>query len=150
MKWVWPLIIGGLIMAIFMGKKFVEPYIEKMARAIMDFEGWDFDSVSAKNNNPGNIKATPGTIFAIGKSGVIGSDPRGHAIFDSFELGWNGLITQLKLAFLNKSAVYKSSDTLYDFFGKYAEANSKPYAEYVARQLGVSPYATLDSISFLA
>lgn len=149
MKWAWPLIIGGLIMTIFLGRKIVAPYIENMAKAIMDFEKWDYGSVSERNNNPGNIKAVPGTIFEVGKSGVIGSDPGGHAIFDNFESGWNGLITQLKLAFLNKSAVYKSSDTLYDFFGKYAEANSKPYAEFVARQLGVSPYATLNSISFL-
>lgn len=149
-RWLWPLMIGGLIMAVFMGRKLVAPYIEKMARAIMDFEGWDYGSVSVRNNNPGNIKAIPGTIFEVGKSGVVGADPGGHAIFDSFESGWNALITQLKLAFLNKSAVYKSSDTLYDFFGKYAEANSKSYAEYVAKQLGVTPYATLDSISFLA
>lgn len=149
MKWVWPLIIGGLIMTIFLGRKLIAPHLEKMARAIMDFEGWNSDSVSARNNNPGNIKAIPGTIFEVGKSGVVSSDLGGHAIFDSFESGWNGLITQLKYAFENRSRVYKSSDTLYDFFGKYAEANSRPYAEYVARQLGVSPNATLDNISLL-
>ena len=141
-RWIWPLIIGGLITAIFMGKKFVDPYIERMAKAIMDFEGWALDSVSVRNNNPGNLKN-------VGQRGAVGTDSQGHAIFDSFESGWNALITQLRLAFNNRSRVYKSSDTLYDFFDKYAEANSKPYAEYVAKQLGVSPYTTLDTMSFL-
>lgn len=130
-------------MVVFMGRKFVKPHLEKMAKAIMDFEGWDINSVSVRNNNPGNLKN-------VGQAGAIGTDSQGHAIFDSFELGWNALINQLKLAFDNRSAVYKSTDTLYDFFGKYAEANSKPYAEYVARQLGVNPNATLDTISFLS
>jgi len=129
-------------MAIFMGKKFIEPHLEKMARAIMDFEGWEFDSVSVKNNNPGNLKN-------VGQAGVVGTDSEGHAIFESFELGWNALINQLKLAFENRSRIYKSTDTLYDFFGKYAKANSRPYAEYVARQLGVNPNATLDNISLI-
>lgn len=127
-------------MAILMGRNFVKPKLEEMARAIMDFEGWSEGSVSQRNNNPGNLKWAK-------QAGIIGMDVQGHAVFESFEAGWNALINQLKLAFENRSSVYNSSDTLNSFFRKYAEANSDEYAEFVARRLNTFPHATLDDIS---
>jgi len=48
------------------------------------------------------------------------------------------------------SSVYKSSDTLYDFFGRYAPSsdNNEPrkYAEYVAAQLGVEPTTQISQL----
>jgi len=134
------LIIGGvLLIMILMGRKVLSPRIEEMAKAIMDFEGWSAGSVSQRNNNPGNLKWA-------NQTGAIGMDQQGHVIFESFEAGWNGLINQLKLAFEDRSNVYTSNDTLYDFFGKYAEANSEPYAEFVANRLGVNPGSRLNQI----
>ena len=134
------IIIGGiLLIMILMGRNLVSPRLEEMARAIMDFEGYTEGSVSQRNNNPGNLKA-------MGQAGSIATDNRGHAIFDSFESGWNALVNQLKMAFENRSVVYTSADSLYDFFGKYAEANSTQYAEYVAARLSVSPNSTLEKI----
>lgn len=124
---------------ILMGRKLLSPRTEEMAKAIMDFEGWKEGSVSQRNNNPGNLKA-------MGQAGSVGTDNQGHAIFDSFESGWNALVNQLKMAFENRSNVYTSDDNLYQFFGKYAEANSKEYAQYVAARLSVSPYTTLSRI----
>ena len=148
MKWFTPLILGGLIIGFLMGAKPVTSPIERMAKAIMDFEGWEPGSISMRNNNPGNIKAIPGTIFEVGKSGVIGIDPNseGQAIFDSFKSGWDGLVTQLRLAFEGRSRVYSPNDTLYDFFSKYAETNSNEYARFVGEQLGVSPHTKLSQI----
>lgn len=108
--------------------------------AIMEFEGFWEGSVSWRNNNPGNLKA-------VGQQGVIGKDPQGHAIFSSFDAGWNALINQLRIAFEGRSRVYTPEDTLYSFFAKYAEANSKPYAEFVANRMAVSPAQKLRDIA---
>jgi hypothetical protein len=135
--WLWV----GLIVAtlILMGKKLVASPIEAMARAIQEFEGWYEGSVSQRNNNPGNLKYA-------GQPGAIGEDQYGHAIFDSFTSGWNALIRQLQAAFYGTSQVYSPTDTLYEFFSKYAEGNSQAYAEFVAGELGVAPTYTLQQI----
>ncbi len=119
--------------------------ISRMAAAIKDFEGWAPGSRSYRNNNPGNLRPV-GFTYA----GQTGLDDEGHAIFDSFESGWAALIHQLTLAFTGRSSVYSPSDTLQDFFFKYAEGNQVPYAEYVAGQLGVTPDTTLQQIGAIA
>lgn len=101
--------------------------LDKWAMAIMEFEGWSKGSISYKNNNPGNIK-WPNTPH----------DKYGHSIFTTFHEGWDTLVKQLTMAVTGKSKVYQPDMTLLEFFSKYAEANSKPYAEFVARRLGIS------------
>lgn len=117
--------------------------IERMAMAIREFEGWYPGSRSWRNNNPGNLK------FA-GQAGAVATDDQGHAIFDSQASGWAALIHQLTLAFSGQSHVYGPGDTLYSFFGKYAEGNRVQYAEFVAARLGVAPDATLAQIGGMA
>jgi hypothetical protein len=124
---------------IYLGRKLVPKYIQDMALAIMNFEGYYPGSLSVKNNNPGNLKYA-------GQSGAVGQDSQGHAIFNTFEDGWNALINQLKMAFYNTSKVYNSGMTLYQFFQRYAEGNQEAYARYVASQIGVPPDYTLDNI----
>jgi hypothetical protein len=136
--WFW-LGAAALAAIVLMGRRLVAPAVETMARAIMNFEGWHAGSRSERNNNPGNLK------FA-GQPGAIGQDDGGHAIFNSFESGWNALIRQLEAAFHGQSAVYSPEDSLYEFFAKYSEANSEPYAEFVAQALGVTPETTLRQI----
>ena len=116
-----------------------DPIIKKMASAIQTFEGYYPGSRSYRNNNPGNLK------FA-GQSGAIGQDETGHAVFAYYDEGWAALIHQLKLAFYGGSRVYGLQDTLYSFFGKYAEGNTVEYAEFVAGRLGVDPGATLETM----
>jgi hypothetical protein len=128
--------IGDDIMNSVTGQKEI---IEKMANAIKTFEGWNEGSTSYRNNNPGNLK------FA-NQNGAIGKDERGHAIFSSYEAGWNALIRQITAAFNNTSKVYNEYFSLYEFFSKYAEMNSVEYAQYVANQLGVDPNITLKEL----
>jgi hypothetical protein len=110
--------------------------LEDFARAIRDFEGWFPGSVSQRNNNPGNLKAA-------GQYGVVGQDSQGHAIFDSLENGWNALLNQLQMALDGRSRFYHPDMSFHQFFNVYAEANSEPYAQFVASRLGVTPEATL-------
>jgi len=135
-------LIGVLIM-IILGRRLVPKYVQDMALAIMNFEGYYDGSRSQRNNNPGNLRWFGDKIPW---HGAVGVDETHHVIFDTFENGWNGLIKQLKLAFENRSRVYSDKDTLFSFFGKYAEANTNQYANYVALQLQVTPDTTLAEI----
>lgn len=135
-KWI---IAIALIVIYLIVRYGMTSYLDRMAKAIQIFEGWKPGSVSYNNNNPGNLK------FA-NQPGAIASDSQGHAIFDTVAHGWQALLNQLKAAFNNTSAVYNSGMSLYQFFSKYAEANSKEYAEYVAAALGVSANDTLENI----
>lgn len=138
------LLLGlGVVIMASTGKTVVDNVITRMAAAIKSFEGWSVGSRSYRNNNPGNLKAA-------GQAGVTGSDDQGHAIFASYQAGWDALVNQLTLAFTGRSHVYTPDDSLYDFFGKYAEGNSTQYAEYVAAELGVSPNSTLAQIGGMA
>ena len=102
--------------------------IERWALAIMEFEGWSKGSVSYRNNNPGNLK-WPRTR----------KDEYGHTIFTTFHQGWDRLVYQLEMATDGRSGVYYPEMDFYQFFEKYAEANSKEYAEFVAKRLEISP-----------
>ncbi len=128
---------------ILLGKKLVPGYIERMALAIMNQEGYYQGSRSQRNNNPGNL------VYAS-QAGTIGKDSKGFAIFDSFESGWNALIKQLKAAFNNTSSFYTSSMNLYQFFNVYASSSPSnertAYAKAVAGALGVTPETTLNQI----
>ena len=132
---------GGVLLlgAGMSAQKVSQALLETMARAIQNFEGWYPGSRSYRNNNPGNLKLA-------GQAGATGADETGHAIFDSFASGWAALLSQLRIAFEGRSRVYTPADTLYTFFGKYAEANSISYARSVAAALGVAPGDTLAAI----
>jgi hypothetical protein len=140
---IWGAVLGGLaIMSKFsnLGSG-AQSVVERMAEAIKAWEsGGNPSAKSFRNNNPGNLKYA-------GQAGVTGTDEQGHAIFETFEAGWQALLNQLSIAFTGSSRVYSPDDTLYEFFHKYAEANSENYAEYVAAALGVSPDTALRNIT---
>lgn len=73
--------------------------VQLIAEAIQAHEGWILPgrgyprgSRSYRNNNPGNLKF-------IGQRGSVGADTAGFAIFPSFELGWNALLSDLNAKF---------------------------------------------------
>ncbi len=121
----------------------IPEYMRKMAEAIQQFEGWYPGSRAFRNNNPGNLRWFNDNYPW---SGVTGRDESNHVIFKSYEAGFNALLKQLRLAFNNQSAVYRSGMSLFEFFSQYAEANQISYANYVANALGVTPSTTLEQI----
>jgi hypothetical protein len=119
--------------------------IEKMADAIQRFEGWAPGSVSYKNNNPGNIKASNEPW--IGQRAI---DSRGFVVFDTYEHGRRALLISLTNAATGKSSVYSPTDSIYEFFGKYAPASDsnqpRVYAQYVAKEIGINPDASISQL----
>jgi hypothetical protein len=53
------------------------------------------------------------------------------------------LLLQIESALNGTSANYQPTMSLIEFFSKYAEANSGPYANFVAQRLGVTPDTAL-------
>jgi len=141
MKW-WVVLLIGAAIVLGSGMSSLEKIVEKIALAIKEFEGWKVGSRSYRNNNPGNLKSA-------GQIGLVGIDETGHAIFDSLTSGWNALKNQIRIAIIGKSYVYTPSDSLYEFFSKYSEANSAQYAQFVASKLGVVPETKLSELEGL-
>lgn len=110
-----------------------------MADAIQKFEGWFPGSISYENKNPGNLK------FA-GQPGAIGFEAGGHATFTTYAAGRTALEEQIRAAIMGTSKIYGPTDTLYSFYGKYAERNQRQGAEFVARALGVTPTTQLGNL----
>lgn len=135
LKWIL-LAIGILII---MGADRLTVVVNNMANAIKTFEGWWTGSRSYRNNNPGNLKFR-------NQPGAVGADETGHAIFDTFQSGWNALLRQLEVAFTGFSNIYSPDDTFYSFFSKYSEENSREYAEFVALKLNVDPNMKLKDL----
>lgn len=102
------------------------------AEAIRSFEGWYQGSLSQRNHNPGNLRYSP---YEIGKN-------KGFSVFKNDEEGMNALLHQLRLAAEGGSRVYKQTDTILDFFQKYAPSSDgnhpQTYAKFVAEKLGVT------------
>lgn len=113
---------------------------DKIAQAIMTFEGYFIGSVSWQNHNPGNLKYR-------NQPKTIGKDNQGHAIFNTFEDGYNALLTLINGWYRgSKSDIYNPEMTLQQIFSRYAEGNSKEYADYVALRLGVKPTIKLKDL----
>lgn len=125
------------LIASFFAKK---PSIKDMALAIQEYEGYfppspkyPNGSISWRNDNPGNLRYSPFESFNQG----------GFSVFDTYEDGFNALVHQITIARDGRSSVYKPTDTLVEFFHKYAPSsdNNEPsaYAVFIAKKLGVSP-----------
>lgn len=107
-----------------------------MCLAIQKHEGWYAGSRSYRNMNPGNLRWAHQTQST-------GPDKDGYAMFATYQDGFNTLKGMILSAAKGLSKVYKPSDTLYDFFNKFAPAsdNNLPlhYAEVVASAMNVNP-----------
>lgn len=109
--------------------------IDTLAQAIGQMEGYfKSGSVADRNNNPGNLRASP---YAIGK------DANGYAIFPDAQTGWNALYYQLNL-------YSQRGLTLEQMINVYAPAsdNNDPnnYLNFVTGKLGVGPNTSISSL----
>ena len=105
--------------------------VDRWALATMWFEGYSEGSISFNNKNPGNLKYAK-------QPGAGDKDTFGHAIFESFEMGYRALCNQLLAAALGKyPQLYQPTMTLKQFYQRYAVANNG-YAEFVASHLNCS------------
>lgn len=112
------------------------PNLEDLAQAIKEYEGYYLNSVSDRNNNPGNLRYSPHQM------GVRD----GFAYFDTYEDGWNALLHQLTIAADGRSNVYNPEMNLYEFFNVYApsfENLPNLYAATVIKQLNIPPETRL-------
>lgn len=135
---------GLLIAYLLLGGDFMPKTIyDTIAQAIMDFEGYFQGSVSYNNNNPGNLK------FA-GQPNATGQDRFGHAIFPTFQDGWNALINQVRRMLNGMSSLYPQTATLTQAMNTYAAANGNQYAIFIADRLGVDPSISLANLNAMA
>ena len=111
-------------------------------QAVKIHEGFFEGSRSQRNNNPGNLRFTSLTASL----GATSKDLDNFAYFPSYEIGWNALLSFVKLAANNQLRDYKDCDIL-SFFKTYAPASDNNsttrYAEFVARQINDSPESLL-------
>jgi len=121
--------------------------LEALASAIQNYEGWSAPglnlprgSTSFRNRNPGNLKN-------VGQAGAIGTDPKGFAIFSSYDAGRQALLRDLgaKLA-------RKPDHTIFSLITEYEGGdpanpvgNDVAYANGVARWLSEATGKTITS-----
>jgi len=106
-----------------------------LATFIRDYEGKPGDR-NFRNNNAGNCRWNPTGYRAI--YGKVTKDKDGFAVFPTYEQGWLYLCNML----LNWAKGARAEWTILRLMKSYAPAadHNDPvaYAEFIARQLGVS------------
>jgi hypothetical protein len=118
---------------------------DSVVNAIAGFEGYNtFGSVASMNNNPGNIMY--GTFAQ--KTGSIGPDLQGYAIYPTQQTGFNAA-DQLVSNYANKGATIQS--LIESWAPSNAPGNTPQstanYVKYVSNQLGVSPDTPVSSLA---
>lgn len=117
--------------------------LDAWCMATQRHEGYYPGSTSYRNNNPGNLRY-------VGQANTTGRDIRNFAIFSTYADGYQALKMMLVNACTGKSQVYNPTDTLYQFYAKYAPDsdgnNSRQYADTVALAIGVSPTVSISSL----
>lgn len=139
-------IVAGVLIAYLLfsqGDFMPKTIYDNIAQAIMEFEGYFIGSISYKNNNPGNLKF-------VGQLNATGQDQFGHAIFPTFQDGYNALINQIRRMLNGMSSLYPQSETLMQAMNTYAAANGNQYALFIAQRIGVDPNITLSDLNSMA
>lgn len=97
-------------------------------------------------NNPGNIRFVIGTWMVKLATG----EKNGFCIFPDYQTGYNVLKEFFTNACTGKSTIYHPTDTLYQFYAKYAPSsdgnNPNHYAEFVAGIIGVPPTTEIKNL----
>lgn len=114
----------------------IMPKIELWCNAIKQMEG-----AKPGLNNPGNLRFV-GQQYAINSGGFCK--------FDTYEHGYEALKLMLVNACGGKSKIYHPTDTLIQFYQKYAPSSdgNDPlnYANFVAKWIGVEPTVQISSL----
>lgn len=115
--------------------------LDLWCEAAIKMEGAD-----ASLSNPGNVRYVSGTWMA--KIAIGQKD--GFCVFKDYQTGYGVLKELFANAATGKSEIYRPSDTLYQFYAKYAPAsdNNDPnhYAEFVASAIGVAPTVAISTL----
>lgn len=114
--------------------------------AIANFEGFGIDnSVATRNNNPGNLIATPWSM----SQGAVGQDSSGFAIFPDVATGAQALDNLVKIQANNGL-------TLSDLINKVwapptatgnTSQSSSNYTDYVSNAIGLNPSSPVSAAS---
>ena len=131
------LIVDGIV-----GKQVRESLNKKVSKLELWIEAIKrMEGAKPYRNNPGNLRFV-GQRYAV--------NDKGFCKFDTYEHGYNALRDLLIRACTGGSAVYKPDMNLYQFYAVYAPYsdgnNSKRYAEFVAKFLGVVPETKIKSL----
>lgn len=122
----------------------------KLARAIVEFEGWNYRdksgaginhaSVSWRNHNPGNLRKSP---WAIGEND-------GFAVFVNDEIGFSALIWDLhQKATGNTSTGLNGQSTIYQLIKKYSGESNEivlNYATFIEKRTGFKMTTKLEEL----
>ncbi len=105
--------------------------IDALAMAIFHYEGQKPTDRNMRNNNPGNLRASP---LPNAK------DAGGYCVFESFGVGWAALLEDISRQFAgDENTRLGPTSTLYQFFEVYAPARDHnwplAYAHFVAAWL---------------
>lgn len=114
---------------------------DSLSNAIARMEGWLVPgSVAQRNNNPGNLRAGPGSV---------GTDSKGYAIFPDAATGWAALRRQVDLNIgrgLTLQEFFGGKPGVYAGYAPAADSNQPSnYANTVAGWLNISSNAVLSS-----
>jgi hypothetical protein len=113
-----------------------------LASSIARFEGSCTTAGSCRNNNPGNLRAGPGSV---------GLDSRGFAIFPDPATGWAALDHQVDLNIgrgLSLQEFFGGKPGVYAGYAPAADANNPAgYAATVGGWLGIDPTVPLSQVS---
>jgi len=114
----------------------------KIASAIQVQEGWFPDSLSYRNNNPGNLRY-------VGQTGAVPGEG-GFAKFPTYEAGLAATVSQIELnASRGHDAAGRTVATVQDLIYSWAPPNENDSAAYVAsieQQTGFSARDLLSSL----
>lgn len=126
----------ALIKSLLTSQTVPTPKLDLWCAAIKKMEG-----ALPSRNNPGNLRYV-GQQYAV--------NDRGFCKFDTYEHGYQALRTLIINACTGKYKMYNANGNLYDFYKVYAPDsdgnNSKQYAEFVAKKIGVSPETIIKTL----
>ena len=133
----------GLIIGLKKKKPSKEWVIEQFVQGHAQFEGFYKEGTIAKlYNNPGCLK------FA--NQAKATKTPNGFAIFETPQDRWNALREQVKLNLSGNSSLYDINQDFYSYVYVYAstspDVEKVAYAEFLAKQVGVSPNTKLKDL----
>jgi hypothetical protein len=118
--------------------------VERFVKAIAKTEGFrqGGHNIPSRYHNPGDLKCNPKLSSWCTMAGIHGTGKGGHTIFKNDAAGWTALRTQVTMILEGRSRNFNKDMTINQMAMKYAR-NWRQWANYVAKELKVSPTMTL-------